>query len=118
MLERAGEWVEDHPLGSMLCGIGLFAAVLTGIVGLIVAVVPEQKPGIIKARTEAAAVEWAKGIGYEDPKVVCDDYAASMNDHRSVGCTLATERGGRLQALRCSAYMGTSAACRVEVAAP
>ncbi len=118
MVERAGEWVEDHPLGATLCGVGLVAAMLTAIVGLIVAVVPEQKPGVVKARTEAAAIEWAKGMGYEDPKVTCDDYAASMNDNRSVGCTLATERGGRLQALRCSSYMGTSAACRLEVATP
>lgn len=116
MLGRMVEWSEDHPLGATLCGIGIFAAVLTGIVGLIVAIVPEQKPGVIKARTEAAAIEWAKGMGYEDPKVVCDDSDTGWNNQRDVVCTLATAQGGRLQALRCSAHMGTSAACRVEVA--
>jgi hypothetical protein len=118
MVERAGEWVEDHPLGATLCGIGLVAAMLTAIVGLIVAVVPEQKLGVVKARTEAAAIEWAKDMGYEDPRVVCDDSDTGWNNQRDVVCTLATERGGRLQALRCSAHMGASAACSVEVATP
>jgi uncharacterized iron-regulated membrane protein len=116
MLDRVGEWYEDHPVAATLCGIGLIAAALTGLVGLIVAIVPEDKPGVVKARTEAAAIEWAKGIGYEDPKVVCDDETMFDGGTRNVRCTLATEHGGRLQALRCSAYTGQSAACRLEVA--
>lgn len=118
MLERMIQWGDDHPMGATACAVGFILAMVGVIVGLIVVLVPEPTPGVVRARTEAAAIEWAKSVGYEDPKVVCDDYAASMNDNRSVGCTLATERGGRLQALRCSAHMGTSAACRIEVSAP
>lgn len=117
MLERVSTWCDDHPVPATLCKVGLIAGGLTGLVGIVLLIVPaEPMPGVVKTRTEAAAIEWAKGIGYEDPRVVCDDYAASMNDRRSVVCTLATEHGGRLQALRCSAYTGTSAACRLEVA--
>jgi hypothetical protein len=115
MLDRVGEWFEDHPVAATLCRIGLIAAAATALVGLIVAIVPEDKPGVVKARTEAAAIEWAKSIGYEDPKVVCDDYAAWVTDGRGVRCTLA-EHGGRLQALRCSGLVGRSAACCLEVA--
>jgi hypothetical protein len=114
-MERVMAWCDDHPVVATLCRIGLVAAVATGITFLIVAIVPEDKPGVVKARTEAAAVEWAKGIGYEDPKVVCDDYAAWVSDRRGVRCTLA-EHGGRLQALRCSGMVGRSAACCLEVA--
>lgn len=114
------EWVEDmaekHPLLTYMTGVLTALAVFLSIGFGLEAMFPDPAPGVIKARTEAAAIEWAKAMGHEDPKVVCDDYAASMNDNRSVGCTLATERGRRLQALRCSANMGASAACRVEVA--
>ncbi len=114
MLERVIEWCDERPVIATLCRVGLVATVATGLTVLIVAIVSEDKPGVVKARTEAAAIEWAKGIGYEDPKVVCDDYAASMNDGRGVRCTLATEHGGRLQALRCSGVVARSAACCLE----
>jgi len=122
MLDRVGEWVEDmaenHPVPTYVTGVLVAICVFVALGLGVEAVFPDAPPGVIKARTEAAAIEWAKGMGYEDPRIVCDDVGTWENDGRGVRCTLATERGGRLQALRCSAYMGTSAACRLEVTPP